>query len=184
MPEWSGDAFTARRRQVMRMRFAWTLVALAGLGALTMTMAQPAATESAPDRAKLRSQVARHSAEVELLQLEHDADAQLLKQLIVDMRKFDGLEAAKGPMKGQMKTLTDTLKGQLPGVGAELPRPGLAGSDVDQELDKAFAVDEAVAKVARPFLDRMRKDFLEKAVQLNEKRLELAELEKRYNAVK
>ena len=47
-----------------------------------------------------------------------------------------------------------------------------------------FSMDEATAKVARPVLERLKKEFVQKTTELNEKRLELAEVEKQYNEAK
>jgi hypothetical protein len=176
----------------MRMRSISTAVVLA-LGIVGITLAQQGGEkmkQQATDRAKLRSQVANLRAEVEVLQLEHDADSDILKKLMVDMKNLESMEAAKahmkeqmgalleGPMKEQMEALkrqTEALKADTKGLTPTVEEALPLG------FNEMFNLNEATAKVGRPVLDRLKKQFVQKAAELNEKRLELSELEKRYN---
>lgn len=166
----------------MRKRIISAAVVL-GLGIVGITVAQQTSDlrkDGASEKAKLRVQVAKLRAEVEALQLEHDVDADFFKKLMTDVKNLDGMEALKGPMKEQLKALKDAMAKQEPGqpTGALLlPMPSLDGAN----FDKMFGLDEATAKVARPLLDAKKKDFAKQAADLAEKRLELAEAEKRYN---
>jgi hypothetical protein len=160
----------------MRMRIITTAVVLC-LGIVGITLAQQSGEQTrrqAVDRTKLRAQVAKLRAEVEVRQLEHDADSDLLKKLMVDMKNLDSMEAFKGLMKELVEALKAARVGQMPAGLEGLPGP-------QEELDKAFILNEATLKVARPLLERLKKEFVQKAAESNEKRLELAEVEKRYN---
>lgn len=175
----------------MRMRIISAAVVL-GLGIVGITLAQSGGGPSkqpAIDRAKLRPQVAKLRAEVEILQLEHEADAEILKKLMADIKNLDSLEAAKGSMKDQMEALLKgsskeqkdqmeafkaATNGQLPPTPGAIPVP-------PAEFGSMFGTDEAMAKIARPILDRLKKEFVPKAAELHEKRLELDDLERRYN---
>ena len=176
----------------MRMRII-AAVTVVGLGIVGITLAQQSGEDSRKDKSKLRAQVARLRAEVEVLQLEHDADSDILKKLMTDVRNVDCIEAVKGPIKEQMEALlkgpmkeqTEILKGQNEALkaptNAQLPDLLGASIPVQEELNKMFTVDEAMVKVGRPLLERLKKEFVQKATEMNEKRLELAEVEKRYN---
>jgi hypothetical protein len=162
-----------------------------------ITLAQQSgeqARRQAVDRTKLRAESAKLRAEVEVLQLEHDADADILKKLMVDLKNLDGIEAAKGPfkeqvealLKGPLKEQAEALKGQIEALKAamngQMPA-GLGGLPGPQkELEKEFLLNEELAKLGRPILERLKKEFIQKAAELHEKRLELADVEKRYNA--
>jgi hypothetical protein len=169
----------------MRMRIVSAAVVL-GLGIVGITLAQQGGQQPkdrASEKAKLGAQVAKLRAEVEVLQLEHDVDADILRKLMTDVKNLDGMEALKGPMKEQLKALKETMAKQAPDQPAGallLPMPSLDGAN----FNKMFALDEATAKVARPLLDAKKKDFAKQATELAEKRLELAEVEKRYNEAK
>ena len=181
----------------MRMRIISAAVVL-GLGIVGITLAQQSGEqlkEQPTDRAKLRVQVAKLRAEVEVLQLEHDADSDFLKKLMIDMKNFDTMEAAKGPMKEQMEALLGPMKEQMEALKRLMeakkaavvegvpPAPGALALPQD-DFNKMFSADEATAKVARPILERLKKEFVKKATELNEKRLELVDVEKRYNEAK
>jgi hypothetical protein len=176
----------------MRMRII-AAVTVVGLGIVGITLAQQSGEDSRKDKSKLRAQLARLRAEVEVLQVEHDADSDILKKLMTDVRNVDCIEAVKGPIKEQMEALlkgpmkeqTEILKGQIEALKAPINTqlPGVPGASIplQEELNKMFTVDEAMAKVGRPLLARLKKEFVQNATEMNEKRLELAEVEKRYN---
>lgn len=163
----------------MRMRIISTTVVL-GLGLLGVTLAQQGDREEPrTGREELGAQVAKLRAEVELLELEHQVNAGILTKLMTDVRNWDSMEAVKGPMQEQLKA----LKQQVPAPPTVFPQlfPGNADGE---EVLKLSLVDEAAIKVVRPLLDRMRKEFLQEATQLNEKRLRLSEAGMRNNAAK
>ena len=80
----------------------------------------------------------------------------------------------------------DALKAQMarngPGFAAFLEATRGEGAD-EKSIDGMFQLDEMTARMARPILARMKADFLRKTAELNEKRLELAEVERRYQAI-
>ncbi len=182
----------------MRMRIIAAAVVL-GLGIVGITLAQQGGEPSkpGPDRAKLRAQVAKLRAEIELLQLEHDADVDFLKKGLGDMKNLDSLEAAKEPMKEQAKSILEgpakkqmeqvkeqleQLKKPIEALKGEFPNlqvPGLP--EPQEEMNNMFLVNDAAAKLLRPIIERQKQEFVRKAAELNEKRLELAEVEKQYN---
>jgi hypothetical protein len=112
---------------------------------------------------------------------------------MTDVRNVDCIEAVKGPIKEQMEALLkgpmkeqkEILKGQIEALKTPINTqlPGVPGASIplQEELNKMFTVDEAMVKVGRPLLERLKKEFVQKATEMNEKRLELAEVEKRYN---
>jgi hypothetical protein len=179
VPAGAGELGAILEERPMRMRIISAGIVL-GLGIVGITLAQQSGEqpkERRTDRAKLRVQVAKLRAEVEVLQLEHDADSDFLKKLMIDMKNFDTMEAAKGPMKEQVEALKASMGGQMLGAPGALPIP-------QDEFNKMFSADEATAKVARPVLERLKKEFVQKATELNEKRLELVDVEKRYSEAK
>lgn len=177
----------------MRMRII-SAVAVVCLGVVGIGLAQPPGEGRGDDRAKLRTRVAELRAEIELLQLEHDVEVDLLKKLMTDMKNLDMLAASKGAMKEQLEALA---KGPLKGRVEEAKRQMealkesgsplaqfLAGGNMGQDLDAELSLDEATGNLCRPILERWRKEFIQRTTGLNEKRLELAEAEKRYNEAK
>ncbi len=177
----------------MRMRII-SAVAVLGLGIVGISLAQPPGEGRGNEGAKLRSQVARLRAEVELLELEHAVDIDIVKKLMTDVKNLDMMTASKGAIKeqlealakGPMKERVEAAKRQMEKFkeeGLSLPR-FLTGGIVDQDLEEQLGLDEATAKVSRPILQRLEKEFVQKTAELNEKRLELAEVEKRYNETK
>jgi len=158
----------------MSKRSVLAIAMLAGLGmAATITLAQPAPGDRLPPREKrtLRAELAKLRAEVELLQLEHESDVDFLKKLMEEMKNSEAMESVKG-----------SAKSRLAEFGASL---GKKVDDKDlQDFDKTFAADELTAKAIRPFFDSLKKDFVKKTAELNEKRLDLADLETRYTTAK
>ena len=175
----------------MRMRIASGVAVLVALGFATLTMARPQGgppkgQEQANPKAQLQARVARLRAEVELLQLEHDGDVAVLKDMI------NGLwasEASASMEKIGAPMLEELRKSAGGGGGADnLNRPFakefLARFNPEEEARKQGVVDEATAKLLRKMYDQAKGDFLSKAAAFNEKKLELEDLEHRWNAVR
>jgi hypothetical protein len=163
-------------------------VLILGLGAVTFALAQPndrSRSEPSPalpapdhgrasreaDKAELHSRVARLRAEVELLQLEHDA----LKATLSDR------------LKHVIKVDADTV-GEIDDdkIAAYFMRAGAEKVGKAAEFDKAIQEDlaalEKATQKAREVpteLNRKKDVFLRLATELNAKRFELIELEKR-----
>lgn len=180
----------------MRMRIIAAAVVL-GLGIVGITLAQQQQAGQQPkdqagDRAKLRAQVARIRAEVEVLELEHGVDAEILRECLKALKRSEFMASMKGPIKEYAKTVvegskTETSRKTIPppstviGPGLEAP-PEPVHVPVPYEMyDMAFDESGAMARLGRPAIERLKKEFVDKTAELAEKRLELAELEKRYN---
>ncbi len=168
----------------MRLRIISAAVVI-GLGIVGIALAQQGdrqPKEAPVNKAKLRAQVAKLRAEVDVLQLEHDADSEFLKKMMIEMKDHESMEAAKGPAKEQMEA---ALRRRMGGVDAARSIPASGGAAafpmLEHEFDKMADADAAVAKVARPILERFKKKFVLEATALHEKRLDLVDLEKQYS---
>ena len=168
----------------MRLRIISAAVVI-GLGIVGIALAQQGERQPKDppvNKAKLRAQVAKLRAEVDVLQLEHDADSEFLKKMMIEMKDHESMEAAKGPAKEQMEA---ALECQTQDVDAArgVTASGAAGAFpmLEHEIDKMADAGAALAKVARPILERFKKEFVQKATALYEKRLELVDLEKQYS---
>src|SRR5436305_15285160 len=98
----------------MRIRITMA-AALLALGFATITAASQGAEvkkEQAPadSKAALRPKLARLRAEVELMQLEHDVEVAMLKDLIKDLKGLEMLKSAENSREGA--TLVDELRKQ------------------------------------------------------------------------
>lgn len=168
----------------MRLRIISAAVVI-GLGVVGIALAQQGdkqPNERPINKANLRAQVAKLRAEVDIRQLEHDADSEFLKKMMIEMKDHESMEAAKGPAKEQMEAVLRRQMGAADNAGGVPPAAaGAAFPMLAHEFDKMADADEAVAKVARPILDRFKKEFVQHATALHEKRLELVDLEKQYN---
>jgi hypothetical protein len=164
-----------------------TAVAVLGLGAVTIAVAQPGnktstaqSTRTIPppdqacegvdtDRDRLHARVAKLRAEVELLQIEHDATKALLSD------RLKAVVVANAETIGEIDELR--IVTYYMRMGAE--KVGKAA-----EFDKAVhedraTIDQAITK-AREIpteLDRKKQEFLRLSTALNQKKIELVELE-------
>ncbi len=182
----------------MRMRIIAAAVVL-GLGIVGMALAQQAGQQSKDrvgEKAKLRAQVARLRAEVEFLELEHGVDANMLREIMKDVKNADLMASMKGPIKEYAKTVAErsttetskkakapvaTVIGPSAVIGLEGPPEPVHVPVPDELYNMAFDESDAMARLARPAIERLKKEFVQKAAELAEKRLELAELENRYS---
>jgi hypothetical protein len=164
-------------------------VLILGLGgAVTFALAQPK-TRSRPqpppalpapdhgcasreaDKAELHSRVARLRAEVELLQLEHDALKASLSDRLKHVIKVDA------DTIGEIDD--DKIAAHFMRAGAE--KVGKA-AEFDTAIQEDLAALEKATQKAREIpteLHRKKEEFLRLATELNGKRFELIELEKR-----
>jgi hypothetical protein len=166
-------------------------VLLLGLVGVTIALAQqggqpakvpPAAVGPAPEptravvnaeKPKLFACVARLRAEVELLQLEHD----VLKAAVSDRLKGIGKATVT---EGLTQEIDDAKVAEYyMKRGAELVGKG-AEFDTAIEQDRA-AVEEAIAK-AREALTERKHEYLRVTTELNQKKIELMELETRLDS--
>lgn len=165
----------------MRMRMLSTAaVTVVGLGLVGIALAQPPGGRSKEqgEKATLRGQVARLRAEVELLQTEHDVDRDLLKKLMTDVKNLEGLASVKASAEPQLKSMPAQAP---PEVLQGMPFGEAIAKRLQEDAKAEDALLDATAKLSRPLLDRLKKEFVKKAAELDEKRLELAEVEKAYN---
>ena len=149
-----------------------------GLGVVTFALAQqvtgqaprrpspadaPAARSSdkpRDDRSELHAAVARVRAEVELLQLEHDLARDRLSA-VMKQRVEEGIEGGLAQY-----LVRDPMK-----MGAELVGRGSEFESATQQKSGEIqqAVNKSVAAWAPADIDRLKRDFLRAATELNRK---------------
>ena len=169
------------------MRIKITMAAaLLALGFATITAARQGAEVARPQapadsKAALRPRLARLRAEVELMQLEHEGDVAVMKDLIKGLKFSEAMGAAgdQAPLIEELRKQAEVLqppKFVLPG-----------GIDINQAVEnqgKAQAlVDQASVKMARAIYEASKKGFIERTAALNEKQLELLDLEQRMSMI-
>lgn len=147
----------------MRMRIISVVVVL-GLGVVGITRAQQPGER---DKAKLSAQVVKLRVEIELLELDHDADRAHLLDMMKGIRKYE----ASSPEQVR-QAVAASMYFRMP---LEESREGQEGRtpDVDETIKKEV-------EAARAFVNRKRKDYAKQATELAEKRLKLEEAEKQY----
>jgi hypothetical protein len=156
---------------------AMIIVAVVGLGIVGIAFAQQPGAQSKPlvgDKSALRAQVVSLRAEIEVLQLEHDADREILLAW----------------MKAER-----TGTGGLAGMAIELNLASMGGAEADKAIEegekliaKAKEKGEDVEAVGRRVLSEAVKkqigalkiNYTKQAKELAEKRLQLDALEKQY----
>jgi hypothetical protein len=165
----------------MRKRIIPAAVVL-GLGIVGIALAQQAGQqpENREDvRAKQRAQVARLRAEVELLELEHEADRAALSDELQNERKAERIADDDGKVReiaSEMRLAASSV-GKLKDFEKEVGDGKTAEAKVQEELRQAVAT-------ARSKNGRRKREFVLRTAELNEKRLELADAEKRFTEVK
>jgi hypothetical protein len=149
----------------MRMRIISAAVVLGlGLGLVGITLARQTGAGRRDDKAELRTQVVKLRVEIELLQIEHEVDGEHLKAVMAEMRTLEAYDA------GVLRRMQiDDLKKIADATGTTF------SSGVADDLLKKSR------ETARTYIDCKRKDYAKQGAELAEKRLELADLEKRYN---
>ena len=168
-----------------------TAAVVLGLGGVTFALARQVTTSSKPqppqavpssaqscnsgesDPSKLHARVAKLRAEVELLQLEHDA----IKAMLSD--RIQGVEKANAEITGEL----DQSR-----VAAFYMRMGAESVGKAIEFDQKARVDRAAVEKAtekatatagefQTSLKGKKEEFLRLTTELNEKKIELVELE-------
>jgi hypothetical protein len=161
----------------MRMRIVSAAVVL-GLGIVGIALAQQAGErpkDQSSDRTKLRAQVIKLRAEIDLLELEHDA----LKAEVLELMKEIRDNESEGPENVLERTL-----GIMSVTDRELMKhlPDL----MKKEGEKKFT-EELMGTIKKTMVEfnakgeRQKKDYVKQAEELAGKRLDLAEVERRYN---
>jgi len=145
---------------------------LLGVGAVTLTRAQQTGDKAVtPIQAKseLRERVLTLRTGIDLLQLEVDADRETLLEWFKETGKADLLGIDYGAkLQTEMSELIEKEAGEKKAKARELLKKTVA-----EEKDKLNKT-----------IEHMKKEFAKKARLLNEKKLELAETEAKYAAVK
>ncbi len=152
-------------------------VVVLGLGFVGITLAQQPAAQPKPqaaDKAALRAQVVKLRVEIELLQLDHDADRDNLLNWMKGERMGPGAMAglALETMLGMMGNAeaTKTMK-----EGEKLIAKAKEKGEDEEALTRRV-LTEAVKKQ----IDPMKKKYAKQAAELAEKRLQLDAVEKEY----
>lgn len=174
----------------MRSRSVAVLCVL-GLGLAAMTRAQqPAAAPppAAPDpaqqqaeRAKLRASVVRLNTEVELLQLEHEAEWAVLLEALKDVRQSEMIAEMGSPYVRKLGAWASAgiLKGEAAEAVGAATAKGLDAGAAGQQYAKG--VERRRIDATRQYVERKKKELARHAAELTEKRLEYSEAEKKYN---
>jgi hypothetical protein len=172
---------------MMRKRVMTAAVVL-GLAVAGITLAQQTShppKDGASEAKKLRERVVKLRVEIDLLELDHEALRAELFQIVKEIHELE----SDGSQE-QLKSLARA--GLMLGGGAEAIAKVLGTDGVDGATKKVQdAVDtaaketfkEEVAKT-RASRDRKRSDYARQAAQLAEKRLDLVEAERRYEAAR
>jgi hypothetical protein len=183
-----------------------------GLGIVGIALAQQAGQRPEnreSERAKLRAQVVKFRVDIEILELEHETDREYLLDLMRTAKKTDlipivlsKLGMADVPESMTVpKTMEEwTALERRAMMGDEKAHEAFvklyeAGERAEKKGEDAGKAMEAAAKelsnkrggggdALHDNLNRKRQDFARQAAELAEKRLELAEIEKRYNEAK
>jgi hypothetical protein len=180
----------------MRIRIISAAVVL-GLGIVGITLAQQNGEQpkdQVSGKAKLRAEVVKLRVEIELLQLDHDADRDNLLARMKNMKQAEFMGSSQPGVVGmmglemlEMRTLMgDAEAGRaVEEAQKEIARAVEKGEDTGVIGQKAMEkVVKKQAEGIRGYIDRKRKDYARQAAELAEKQLELAEVEKRYKEAK
>jgi hypothetical protein len=177
----------------MRIRITMAAAVLA-LGFATITAARQGAEKARPQdpadsKAALRPRLARLRAEVELMQLEHEGDVAVMRDLIKGLKFAEAMGAAgnQAPLLEELRKQAEALQlpNFMPKLQAAIRFPGAIDiNQVEEIQNKAQAlVDEASVKLLRKIYEESKKGFFDRAAALNEKQMELLELEQRMSMI-
>jgi hypothetical protein len=170
----------------MRIRITLAAAMLA-LSFATITAARQGAEGARPQapadsKAALRPKLARLRAEVELMQLEHEGDVAVMRDLIKGLKFSEAMGAA-----GDQGPLLEELRKQAEGLPPLFPVPPRFTDQFKQfaqnQGNAQGLVDEASVKIARVIYEKSKKGFLDRSTALNEKQMELLDLEQRMSMI-
>ncbi len=163
----------------MRTQVISAVVIIAGFATATMVVAQPGPTAKALDTAKPASELAKLRAEIELLQLEHDVAAAHLRKLLTDLQSFDEVSAARhASYEAAQREVAERKRIAKPGEEVTF---FISSPDFSMKFESfgGWALDEDSVKLIRPGLGRKKSEFLRRSIELSEKRIGLAKIEKK-----
>ena len=160
----------------MRTRIIAAVVVL-GLGIVGITLAQQPGAQPKPlaaDKAALRAEVVKLRVDIELLQLDHDADRDnLLNWMKGERWRPEGMAGMAIETMLEMMGNAEATKTMEEGAKL-IAKARENGEDGDAVTRRVLA--EAVKKQ----IDPMKKSYAKQAAELAEKRLQLDAVEKQY----
>lgn len=160
----------------MGLRIIAVVIGL-GLGIVGITLAQQSGAQPnrhAVDKAALRAQVVKLHVEIELLQLDHDADRDNL------LTWMKGERLGGGGMTGMaLETMIGTMGNAEAIKTMEEGEKLIATAKAKGENEEALG-RRVLAEAVRKQIDPMRKNYAKQAAELAEKRLQLDAVEKEY----
>lgn len=171
----------------------FVVVVAVGVVAGTIVVAQNPPLGDVPEaagRKALRERVIALRVEVELLQIDHDADRAGLLDLMKGQRKGDPIGLGQNGLEGLAMMEFDAILGDEESLDSmkevtealQKEDAGMDGLKSAQKALKKFARKRAESLQVR--IDRAKKDFARQAAALEGKKLDLADLEARYAAAK
>lgn len=173
-------------RIISRHRVAWVVLPIAACMAFTLaprhfTLAQqpkPASAPSPVPKQMLRAELIQLGAEVEILQLEQDADRAVVLDLMKQSRDLahgdDGAPTAtKKEIEEARKAIAEEAKKSKDTTAANLVNPLLSMAIMMEEQRSAATAGVARAKAS----------YAKRAAALVAKRLDFADAERRYRHV-
>jgi hypothetical protein len=141
--------------------------------------ASTASVEGSSRDAVARARLARLRAELELLQIEHDADVSALKRFIEESRLSElSAQRQRGPARDEDESPQTHVEGAIRSPADNLPGDADEGDDPRLDAEPRLC-DEPLRRV-RVVPDRERDAFLRRSIDLHSKKLFLQELEARY----
>jgi hypothetical protein len=165
----------------MRKRIISAAVVL-GLGIAGITLAQQDGDrrgQPAVDKAKLRSQVVKLRVEIEMLQLDHDADREIIVAWMKNVREAERLGAdpygtGLDSDLGAMMLLDAKASAGNAEAKKEMERTGREGVDNEDDFRKALTESAKKRKTTvDAYIARKRKEYAKQAEELALKQLEL-----------
>lgn len=148
-----------------------------GLGIVGITLAQQPGGQPKPpaaDKTALRTQVVQLRVEIELLQLDHDADRDNL---------LNWMKAERMGTGGLAGTAIETMLGMLGHAEAtriiEEGEKRIAKAKEKGEDEEAVG-RQVLAEAVKKQIDPMKKNYAKQAAELAEKRLQLDAAEKQF----
>ena len=143
--------------------------------------ANPANPQS--ERAKLRAQLVKLNTEVELLQLEHEAEWAVLLEALKSVQQSEMLAEVGNPQVTLMGAHASA--GLMKGEANQAVAAGMAKGQSRVAAGQQYAktVEFRRNEATRQYVERRKKEFARHAAELTEKRFEYGEAEKRLNAM-
>ncbi len=152
-------------------------VVVLGLGFVGITLAQQPAAQPKPqaaDKAALRAQVVKLRVEIELLQLDHDADRDNL------LNWLKGERIGPGGMAGLALETMLGMMGNAEATKTMKEGEKLIAKAKEKGEDEEALTRRVLTEAVKKQIDPMKKKYAKQAAELAEKRLQLDAVEKEY----